>query len=103
MHRTIWPLTVALLLQLLTTASLAWNAPNQVVGIESPTVHCHGSATHDETVSQTNLQLVGHHCCAVGLGVGQQVVLPQMPQEHPISALVHWRSWRTRPDLPPPI
>jgi hypothetical protein len=105
MHRTLWTLILALLLQLL--AGNSWAAFDSRPSAEhhaNPALHCHEPVTHDDAAGQTGSVQVGtHHCCAVGVGVAVQVQLPALPQAQPISPLVSWSSWRMRPDLPPPI
>ena len=105
MHRTLWTLIFALLLQLMAVSS--WAVLDHRVGggqEGSAMHHCHESVTHDDAASQpSSAQVSPHHCCAVGIGVEVQVQMPVLPQAQPISPLVSWASWRTWPDLPPPI
>jgi hypothetical protein len=105
MHRTIWTLILALLLQLLAGSSWASSdSRSSDEHLASTALHCHEPVMHDEAASQTgSVQVSAHHCCAVGVGVAVQVQLPALPQAQPISPLVSWSSWRMRPDLPPPI
>jgi len=45
----------------------------------------------------------GHHCCAVGLGLGVPPLLSPLPQAAPRSVARGWDSLKMRPDLRPPI
>ena len=104
MHRTLWTLIFALLLQLFAGSSWAWTVPNPISAQEATAAtHCHESVAHDEASGQTSAQIGAHHCCAVGIGVEVQVQMPALPQAQPVSQLGSWASWRTWPDLPPPI
>ena len=105
MHRTLWTLILALLLQLM--AGSSWAALDGRPSDEhyaSTAHHCHEPVANDQAAGQTsNAQVSTHHCCAVGVGVAVQVQMPVLPQAQPIGPLVSWSSWRMRPDLPPPI
>ena len=105
MHRTLWTLILALLLQLM--AGSSWAVRDERPNDEHHTStahHCHEPVANDDLAGQTsNAQVSTHHCCAVGVGVAVQVQMPVLPQAQPISPLVSWSSWRMRPDLPPPI
>ena len=105
MHRTLWTLILALLLQLM--AGSSWAALDGRSSGEHPantSLHCHEPVSRDDAPGQSsNAQVSTHHCCAVGVGVAVQVQMPVLPQAEPIGPLVSWSSWRMRPDLPPPI
>lgn len=109
MRHTLWTLLFALLLQLV---------PGSVWALAQTSghpVHCHETVTESTSVGMhhanaqqdkahpASLQADGHHCCAVGLGVGVQALLQPLPQAAPASPTGHWASLSVRPDLPPPI
>lgn len=105
MHRTLWTLILALLLQLM--AGSSWAVLDERHSDEhyaSTAHHCHEPVANDQAAGQNgNAQVNTHHCCAVGVGVAVQLQMPAQPQAQPTSPLVSWSSWRMRPDLPPPI
>lgn len=104
MHRTLWTLILVMLLQLTAGSSWAVVDSRAADGRDaSPAHHCHEQMVHDDAAGQTNAKVSSHHCCAVGIGVEVQVLIPTLPQAQPISPRVSWASWRTWPDLPPPI
>lgn len=104
MQRTLWTLILALLLQLMAGSSWALVDARVADGRDaSPAHHCHEQMAHDDAAGQGSAQVSNHHCCAMGIGVGVQVLIPVLPQAQPIGPLVSWVSWRTWPDLPPPI
>lgn len=117
MHRTIWTLLLALLLQLGVGSAWAVRLPtaaacHEAVATVTADVHTHhaahplGNADHRDahpTPTGTPHATDSHHCCVVGLGVGAQ---PQwVPLPHPAPEAPHrsWASLSLRPDLRPPI
>ena len=109
MHRIVWTLLLALLLQLL--AGSAWALRGAQATEHS--AHCHDSVVQVTTSSDTHhsagqtqtgsVQSDSHHCCAVGLGTVVQPVLSSLPQARPASPCGLWASLQLRPDLRPPI
>ena len=118
MHRTVWTLLLALLLQLLAGSAWAWRtAPVQgqapschdvvaAAGADSHMAHASPAASAPGVTDNTHpvsMQTDSHHCCAVGLGVGVQALLLPLPQAAPTSQHGPWASLSLRPDLRPPI
>ncbi len=99
MHRTLWTLILALALQLLAGSSWALPLPAH----ETTVAHCHEVAMPDDSGQLHGPVADSHHCCAVGVGVGVQPLLPTLSQRSPITTYGPWVSQRLRPDLPPPI
>ena len=112
MRRTVWPLLIALLLQLAGSA-WAWRGPQASGASEEHAAHCHGSAAAQAGVSDTHhapkapaaagLQADSHHCCAIGLGSHVQPQVLPLPQATPASRHGPWASQSLQPDLRPPI
>lgn len=104
MNRTLWTLIFAMVLQLIAGGAWAWVDSHSENGRDaSPALHCSEQMVHDDAPEQSGVQVCTYHCCAVGIGARLQVQIPALPQAQPISLPIWWASWRTRPDLPPPI
>ncbi len=118
MQRIVWPLLLALLLQLVVGSAWAVRLPVQAAACHETTAtvaldmyehsadHPHSQLDPQGTPSaptHTHHTTDSHHCCAVGLGVGLQ---PQwLPLPHPAPETPHpsWASLSLRPNLRPPI
>lgn len=116
-HRTVWTLLFAMLLQLLASSAWAWRMPTAA----APVMHCHDMAAtdmqHADAQQMASDQNAGahhnhppvghhadsHHCCAVGIGTGTSTQLLPLPQAVPHSQHGPWASLSLRPDLRPPI
>ncbi len=109
MHRTLWTLVLALLLQL--TAGSGWASTRVKTDAEPAAVsvvHCHDSggaadASDAASAGQTGVHASSHHCCAVGVGLGQPWTLFNLPQTAPSGTKPSWESWQASPQLRPPI
>ncbi len=109
MHRTLWTLVLALLLQL--TAGSGWASVWVKADAEPAAVsvmHCHesggsGQVSDAASAGQTGVQVSSHHCCAVGIGMVIPWTLLNLPQAAPRSAKQLWGSWQASPQLRPPI
>lgn len=103
MRRTLWTLLFAMLLQWLVGSAWAWHAPQAA----SPAAHCHEVVQTEQAAHPTShavsVHADSHHCCAIGLGMGVQVLPVPLPQAAPVSEHGPWVSLSLRPDLPPPI
>ena len=110
MHRTVWTLLFALLLQLVAGSAWALRSPHPshcpandhaLMAHEASPGDAHHPST-DKTHTAT-VQHDSHHCCAVGLGAGIPALLQPLPQAAPTSQHGPWASLSLRPDLRPPI
>ena len=112
MHRTVWTLLFALLLQLVLGSAWAMRvtpshhpAPSchETVNLQREDTDTLGAHAAHGKVPAPSVQADNHHCCAVGLGVGVQPQLLPLPQAQPASPHSPWASLSVRPDLRPPI
>ncbi len=113
-HRTVWTLLLAMLLQLLAGSAWAWRVPTAA----APVIHCHDMAADASLADAPHMASAqdtahpspqaghhadSHHCCAVGIGTGMPSQLLPLPQAVPCSQHGPWASLSLRPDLRPPI
>jgi hypothetical protein len=115
MRHTVWTVLLALLLQLF--ASSAW-ALRPGCGSHAPTLdaaasghsHAHESAhakhpqaSQSDHAASPQGPHDSHHCCAVGIGLGDTAPTRLLPQAPPLAPVWAWTSQSLRPDLRPPI
>ncbi len=109
MHRTLWTLLFALLLQLL--VGTAWGGRSSPA--DSGSAHCH-TMVHDATAASDEHPTVdsshtperqqhNHHCCAMGTVAPEQALVVPWPQAIPSGPHGSWASVSLPPDLRPPI
>ena len=113
-HRTVWTLLLAMLLQLLAGSAWAWRMPTAA----APVMHCHDMAADASLADAPHMASAqdtahpspqaghhadSHHCCAVGLGTALPSLVQPLPTSTPARQQTAWASLSLSPDLRPPI
>jgi Protein of unknown function (DUF2946) len=102
MRHTVWTVLLALLLQLF--ASSAWALRPGCGSHAHEAEHAkHPQASQSDHAGSPQGPHDSHHCCAVGIGLGETAPTQRLPQAAPLAPVWAWISQSLRPDLRPPI